>query len=80
LQPVSNISTIYVVRRGASTGSVWLSWQALLYCRHSALKLIKYQRPSLQVYYASGLEQATACISLLTLYSAITKQQRPCLV
>jgi len=30
-------------RRGASRGAVWLSWQAPLYCRYSALKLQKYQ-------------------------------------
>jgi len=34
----------------------------------------------LQVSIAGGLEQATAYISLLTLHSTITKQQRPCLV
>ena len=37
------------VSRGASRGSVWLSWQAPLYCRYSALKPIKYQTLSLQV-------------------------------
>jgi len=47
---------------------------------YSALKPIKYQTLSLQVSNANGLELATACISLLTLQSAITKQQRYCLV
>jgi len=48
---------------------------------YSALKLmVKYQNLSLQVSNASGLEQATAYISLLTLYSTMTKQQCPCLV
>jgi len=68
-----------VLFRGASRGSVWLSWQALLYCRYSAWKPIKYQRLSLQVSNANGLEQATVCISLLTLHSTVMKQ-RPCLV
>jgi len=46
---------------------------------YSALKpMIKYQTLSLQVSHAGGLEQATAYISLLTLHSTITKQQRPC--
>ena len=47
---------------------------------YSALKpIIKHQTLSLKVSNAGGLEQATACISLLTLYSTITKQHR-CLV
>jgi len=69
-----------VPSRGASRGSTWLSWQAPLYCRYSALKLIKYQMLSLQVSNAGGLEQATIYISLLTLHSTITKQQHLCLV
>ena len=71
---------IFHVDRGASRGSVWLSWQTPLYRRYSALKTIKYQTLSLQVSNAGGLEQATAYISLVTLHSIITKQQRPCLV
>jgi len=48
---------------------------------YSALKpIIKHQTLSLKVSNAGGLEQATACISLLTLYSTITKQQHRCLV
>jgi len=48
---------------------------------YSALKpMIKYQMLSLQVSNAVGLEQAKACISILTLHSTIKKQQRPCLV
>jgi len=44
----------------------------------SALKpMIKYETLSLQVSNAGNLEQATAYISLLTLHSAVTKQQRP---
>jgi len=35
---------------------------------------------SLQVSNAGVLEQATAYISLITLHSTITKQQRYCLV
>ena len=34
---------LFIVHRGASRGCVWLSWQSPLYCRHSALKPIKYQ-------------------------------------
>jgi len=45
---------------------------------YSALKpMIKYQTLSLQMSNAGGLEQATAYISLITLHSTITKQQRP---
>jgi len=69
-----------VTHRGASRGSVWLSWQTPLHSRYSALKPIKYQTLSLQVSNAGGLEQATAYISLLTLHSNITKQQRCYLV
>jgi len=64
--------------RCASRGSVWLSWQTPLHRRYSALKLIKYQTLPLQVSNAAVLEQATAYISLVTLHSAITKQQRYC--
>jgi len=35
--------------RGASRGSVWLSWQTALHHRYSALKPIKYHTLSLQV-------------------------------
>jgi len=35
--------------RGASSGSVWLSWQTPLHCRYSSLKPIKYHTLSLQV-------------------------------
>jgi len=53
----------------------------VLQAGYSALKLmIKYQTLSLQVSNVGGLEQATTYISLLTLHSTITKQQRPCLV
>ena len=40
--------------------------------------MIKYQTLSLQVSNAGVLEQATAYISLVTMHSAITKQQRYC--
>jgi len=46
--------------KGASRVSIWLSWQTPLYCRYSALNLIKYQTLSLQIPNAGGLEQATA--------------------
>jgi len=40
--------TKYIFRgRGASRGSVWLSWQIPLHRRYSALKPIKYQALSL---------------------------------
>jgi len=55
--------------RGASRGSVWLSWQAPLHRWYSELKLIKYKALSMQVANAGGLEEATAGISLLTLHS-----------
>jgi len=38
---------IFHVDRGASRGSVWLSWQTPLHHRYSALKPIKYQTLSL---------------------------------
>jgi len=66
--------------RGASRGSVWLSWQTLLHCRYSALKPIKYQPLSLQVSNVGVLEQATAYIFLLTLHNTIMEHQRYCLV
>jgi len=36
------LSCISVTNRGASRGSVWLSWQTPLHCRYSALKPIKH--------------------------------------
>jgi len=67
---------IFDVGRGASRGFVWLSWQTPLHRRYSALQPIKYQTLSLQVSNAGVLEQATVYISLVTLHTTITKQQR----
>ena len=65
--------------RGASRWSVWLSWQTPLYCRCSALKLIKYQTLSLQISNAGGLEQATAYIYLLTCIVLLQNNSVPAL-
>jgi len=42
--------------RGASRGSVWLSWQAPLYCRYSALPPIKHRALLQQIFNAGGLK------------------------
>ena len=62
--------TTVITTRRTSRGSVWLSWQAPLCCRYSALKPKKYQTLPLKVSNAGGLEQATTllfwrCIVLL---------------
>jgi len=44
-----------------------------------SIKTDKISTP-LQVFNVAVLEQATAYISFVMLHSAITKQQRPCLV